>query len=255
MAQVTWVVPCYNEAQRLDLDAWVSLIDGGPEVNLLMVNDGSRDQTEQRLQQLAALRPDRIQCLSLARNRGKAEAVRRGLLQALDQGAHVVGYLDADLATPVTEAQRLTEVLERSEVDVVLAARVGLLGRRIERSAVRHYLGRVFATLASLALSLRIYDTQCGAKLFRSTPTLLAALEMPFLSRWAFDVELIGRLLVGARGVPGVALSGIVEEPLLVWRDIAGSKLKPGHMLRAVADVGRIGWNLRARRRAARAGL
>jgi dolichyl-phosphate beta-glucosyltransferase len=249
-ASATWVVPCYNEGDRLDGGAFRSLVDSEPGLSLLFVDDGSRDHTRARLAELARERDGCIHVLSLPLNQGKAEAVRQGLRDALGRGAHVVGYLDADLATPVAEARRLLRVLRERDVDVVLASRVALLGRTIERRAARHYSGRVFATLASMALGLPVYDTQCGAKLFRRTPALEAALGEPFLSRLAFDVELVGRLLVGAPGAPGLEPSRIVEEPLLVWRDVPGSKLHLAHMLRAAADVGRIAWDLRARRRA-----
>jgi len=247
---VTWVVPCYNEGDRLDGGAFLSLVDSDRGLSLLFVDDGSHDHTRGRLEELAGERSGRIRVLSLPTNQGKAEAVRTGLRDALREGASVVGYLDADLATPVAEARRLRRVLAERDVDVVLASRVALLGRTIERHVLRHYSGRVFATLASLALELPVYDTQCGAKLFRRTAALEAALGQPFLSRWAFDVELIGRLLVGAAGAPGLDPCRIVEEPLLVWRDVPGSKLRLGHMLRAAADVGRIAWDLRSRRRA-----
>jgi dolichyl-phosphate beta-glucosyltransferase len=244
--QATWVVPCYNEGDRLDGGAFLSLVDGAPETSLLFVDDGSRDHTASRLAELSLERRGRIAVLSLGSNQGKAEAVRRGLRRALEQGADLVGYLDADLATPVTEALRLLHVISERDVDVVLGSRVALLGRSIERRAMRHYSGRVFATLASMALGLPVYDTQCGAKVFRRTPALEAALGEPFLSRWAFDVELLGRLLVGARGLDPAR---IIEEPLLLWRDVPGSKLHLGQMLRSAADVAWIARDLRARRR------
>ena len=90
---------------------------------------------------------------------------------------------------------RLVDTLADDEhLQVVIGSRVGLLGHDIDRSLRRHYLGRIFATVSSAVLDLPVYDTQCGAKAFRVTPALRAALADPFTSRWAFDVELLGRL-------------------------------------------------------------
>jgi glycosyltransferase involved in cell wall biosynthesis len=194
---------------------------------LVLVDDGSTDGTGATLESLAARCPNRIDVLALDRNAGKAEAVRRGLLRALQGGARIVGYLDADLSTPVTEMERLLDRMRSSSYQVVLGSRVKLLGRTIERRMSRHYSGRVFATVASMVLRLGVYDTQCGAKLFRRSPALLAALEKPFRSRWAFDVELLQRLLCGRDGTPGIPPGDVLEEPLEVWRDVPGSKLHP----------------------------
>ncbi len=247
---LTVVVPCYNEAERLDDAPFRRFVEASAGASLIFVDDGSTDTTAQRLAALAAEQAALIQVLTLHPNGGKAEAVRRGMRAALAGGARVVGYLDADLSTPLTELPRLQEALARPGVEVALGARVALLGRDIQRSAVRHYLGRVFASVASVILQARVYDTQCGAKLFRATPTLVAALEEPFISRWAFDVELLGRLLLGVGGAPGLPISAIVEVPLATWHDIKGSKLGPVAMARTLQDLARIGFDLAARRRA-----
>jgi len=252
IGRACWVVPCYNEASRLDVAAFVDLVDADPAVALLFVDDGSRDATSEVLAGLVAQRPERIGALRLERNGGKGEAVRRGMLEALRQGAAMIGYLDADLATPTGEVTRLTQVLVARDVDVVIGSRVALLGRRIERRALRHYAGRVFATAASSVLRLPIYDTQCGAKLFRRSSALQAALATPFRSRWVFDVELLGRLLAAAgEGGEGSARAGVRlhEEPLQEWRDVAGSKLRPRHLVGAALDLSRIAVELRRRPR------
>jgi dolichyl-phosphate beta-glucosyltransferase len=249
---LTVVVPCYNEAERLDEGPLLDFLEACDGATLLFVDDGSTDATSGRLAAIAAARPTRIAVRSLQPNGGKAEAVRHGMREALGRGAALVGYLDADLSTPPAELFRLRAAFDRPGVEAVLAARVALLGTDIERSAVRHYLGRVFASLAAVILHARVYDTQCGAKLFRASPALDAALAEPFLSRWAFDVELLGRLLAGTATVPGLPTSAIVEVPLQTWHDIKGSKLGPVAMARTLAELGRIGVDLAARRRQAR---
>ncbi len=131
------------------------------------------------LNHLSDRAPDRIAWLALAANRGKAEAVRAGLLAALDrQRTRYVGYWDADLAAPLGEIDVLREVLEhRDEIDFVLGIRLRLPGSRIQRGKVRELLGRTFAAVVSLWLRHRFRDTQCGAKLFRATPRFREAVQ------------------------------------------------------------------------------
>ena len=169
----------------------------------------------------------------LERNHGKGEAVRVGLIHASRLGNAWIGYVDADLATPVGEILRLLDIATNSVgIDVVLASRIAMLGRDVRRSAFRHYTGRVFATFASAVLGKPVYDTQCGAKLFRRTAAMDRSIAVPFHSRWAFDVELLGRL--DANGVPPSAFR---EEPLQAWHDIAGSRRRVWASVRATADL------------------
>lgn len=248
MDRATLIIPCYNEARRLDPDAFDELL-ADDHVELLFVDDGSTDATREILERMAATRPGRVRVLALAQNSGKAEAVRRGLAAAIEAGrADLVGYLDADLATPASEIRRLLGVLRGNRAQVLFGARVALLGHAIERSAIRHYLGRVFATLASITLGLTTYDTQCGAKLFRVSPTLADAVGERFLSRWVFDVELLGRLLIGSATAPAIDVAEVWEEPLRAWRDVKGSKLAPRQMAKALLDLARIQRDLVRRR-------
>jgi dolichyl-phosphate beta-glucosyltransferase len=241
-AHVTWVVPCFDEAQRLDRDAFLALADGSPRRSVVFVDDGSHDGTLALLTDLAQKRPERIEVVPLSANQGKAEAVRRGMLHALAGPAEVIGYCDADLATPPAELERLAQLACDGAYDILMGSRVQLLGRTIKRNGARHYVGRVFATCASMSLGLPVYDTQCGAKLFRRGEALAAALATPFASRWAFDVELLGRLLRPAPGTAAVDIARIREEPLQAWTDVPGSKLHPLAAMRGGLDLIRLAW-------------
>lgn len=235
---VVVVVPCFNEAQRLDVARFEGLARC-PGVSLLFVDDGSKDSTGTLLTSLAARCP-RVDALHLAANVGKGEAVRVGMREALDRpSTSVVAYYDADMAAPPAELLRVLAVVRgASDVDVALASRVALLGRRIERSRWRHYQGRLFASAASAVLRAPIYDTQCGLKVMRATPALRCALDAPFSSRWAFDVELLQRLFLHSNGSP----LQIVEVPLMEWRDVSGSQLSAVARGRAFVDVLAMGW-------------
>lgn len=239
MSRLLLVVPCFNEEQRLDVDAFRSFSLPGQHLEFLFVNDGSSDGTLRVLEALRDTNPRRFSVLNLERNSGKAEAVRRGIEAALERAPDLTGFWDADLATPLTEIHGFLGVFEsRPDIRMVFGARVRLLGREISRHASRHYVGRFGATLISQTLGLAVYDTQCGAKLFRVSDTLRTVFAKPFLSRWIFDVEIIARF-VELWGRDAVARA-VYEYPVTQWRDIKGSKVKSRDFLRALRDLWRI---------------
>lgn len=233
------VVPCYNEEQRLPTDEFRSFAMEGVRLEILFVNDGSTDGTLPLLQSVASADPSRFTVLNLAQNSGKAEAVRRGILAAVERRPDLVGFWDADLATPLGELHDFLNVFRtRPEIELIMAARVRLLGRSISRNPGRHYFGRVGATLISSSLGLAVYDTQCGAKLFRVTGRTADLFATPFLSRWIFDVEIIARL-VNQRGRDAAARA-IYELPIRTWHDVKGSKVKSTDFGRALRDLWKI---------------
>lgn len=244
MTTCSLAVPCFNEAARLDFARFAALLEKGAHVSLVFVDDGSTDDTRARLESFARAQTHRVSVIHLPKNQGKAEAVRAGMLAGLDRGVDAVGYYDADLATPPDDMLEIIRHLDAPGVEAAIGSRVALLGRDIERAAARHYFGRAFATFASMALGLRVYDTQCGAKAFRATPALRAAIAEPFLSRWVFDVELIGRL-ARLRPHQKEGASWIVEVPLRRWRDVGASRLHLLSMARAAGDLVRIAAELR----------
>jgi hypothetical protein len=121
-------------------------------------------------------------------------------------------------------------------VEVFLGSRVMLMGRDIRRNAWRHYPGRVFATAASMALGLPVYDTQCGAKMFRNTQLLRNVFSTSFRTRWIFDVEIIARFIAESENRNAVA-SMIYEQPVREWRDVEGSKVGVLDLFRSARDL------------------
>ena len=245
--RVALVVPCYNEAARLQAETFLSFVATRPHVRLHFVDDGSHDETFARLQAMLPRGCGRITIRRLESNVGKAEAVRTGLLDCWAD-ANLVGFWDADLATPLEALDDFIELAERRRnVEMILGSRVALLGRDIHRRTLRHYISRVFATGASLALKLPVYDTQCGAKLFRATADLRPVFDRPFRSRWVFDVELLARYLELPVS-PGASARAdrIYELAVPAWYDVAGSKLRLLDGVRAYGELFTI-WRSRRR--------
>lgn len=224
---VCLVVPCYNERDRLEMGRFAEYSSA---LHLLFVDDGSTDGTGDFLEQHM---PAGAQCLRLGTNLGKAEAVRAGMLAACrEANTDWIGFWDADLATPLSEVAAFLDYQKicRKRVDAVFGSRVSRLGGRIERSLLRHLFGRVFATAASIALKVKTYDSQCGAKLFRRE-VVGRAFGEPFVSRWIFDLEIVLRL----------EKANVIEYPVSEWIDVKGSKLNvTSELWRTARDIARI---------------
>jgi len=95
--------------------------------------------------------------------------------------------------------------------------------------------------MAATALRLPIYDTQCGAKVFRVDDALAELFREPFLSRWIFDVEIIARRLTARRGSDGPPVRDVIYElPLTAWHDVHGSKIRLRDFVVVVGDFLRI---------------
>ena len=241
------VVPCYNEAARLDPAAFLHLVSTHPGVRLVMVDDGSVDGTWELLTSMREAAPGAVNAIRWSPNRGKAEAVRAGIAAAIAENPAIVGFFDADLSTPLRAVDDFLVLLgTRPDVEFVLGSRVLLMGRDVKRKAVRHYLGRVFATAVSLALDLPVYDTQCGAKMLRVNPATATLFATPFRSRWIFDVELIARYLRLPVAPGDVSRRDRLYELVLpAWHDKPGSKLRWYDFVQAMVDVAHI-WRERA---------
>ncbi len=228
MQKTAIIIPCYNEAHRIQKNEFLRSCDFLQHVSFVFVNDCSEDNTPHVLQELQSIKPKQISIINLAKNSGKAEAVRQGMLSAFNDNFGCIGYWDADLSTPLSNIALFIDKLNESpDRDIVMGARVQLLGRSISRRASRHYIGRVFATFASIILRLPVYDTQCGAKLFRNSPLLQQIFAEPFKTRWVFDVEILARYLsMVDTNLQQILSERIIEYPLESWTDVSGTKVR-----------------------------
>ena len=211
------IIPCYNEANRLTAEPFINFVNTEPNYSLLFVNDGSTDDTLTVLNSIKNKYPSRIHILNKNKNTGKAETIRAGMLHtATKDNFSYLAFLDADLATPINEIPLMVNILEKSSLfKIVLGSRVKRLGAKIERSEIRHYIGRFFVTYTNLLLSIGAYDSQCGAKVF-DTSQINKLFSEPFISNWFFDIEILLRS----------NKNEILEMPISSWYEVGGSKLK-----------------------------
>ncbi|MBT8256218.1 MAG: glycosyltransferase [Bacteroidia bacterium] len=233
------IIPCYNEEDRLELSTFEAFSLENAYCDFLFVNDGSSDKTAEMLESFCSTKAH-FNWIDLEKNVGKAEAIRHGVLSVRSKSIYeFIGYMDADLATPLTEIPYfIHEISRRAPRPLfVMGARIARMGASIERKARRHYLGRVFATFVSNVLRFPVYDTQCGAKMIDKS-VVFTLFEAPLITKWLFDVELIARLKrhLGTKN----AEAAILEIPLNEWKDVAGSKLKLSDFLKAPFELFRI---------------
>jgi len=215
------VIPCYNEANRLDFNAFQNFINENEDYFICFVNDGSQDETLNQLIEFEK-RNKAVQVYDLKDNVGKGEAVRKGTNYLLDYtDVQTVGYLDADLATGFDDYKRLHSVMRFSGKNAVFGSRKMNQDDTIERSAFRKLASFVIGLLVKMIIGIPIKDTQCGAKIFKRG-TALYVFNNPFKSRWLFDVEVFIRLknLFGKK-----VMHKIKEVALLKWEDVDGSKI------------------------------
>jgi len=217
--KVAIVIPFYNEGKRINSEHFNQIFSAFQYYDFLLVDDGSSDNTVAILEEFES-RFSNVVTLKLNKNVGKAEAIRSAVLSITD--VDFISYLDADLATPFSELDRLIQFSAQNlNLKIVMGARIKLIGNGVKRSLKRHYFGRVFATIVSqFVLKVAVYDTQCGAKVidYKIAKKLF---EEPFVTRWLFDVELLKRLQKTHD------LNDVVKEiPLEQWEEVGKSKIK-----------------------------
>ena len=243
MTKVCLVIPCFNEALRIDKEKFSLLIREANvndiDLHLHFVNDCSTDKTREILEQIIIDDTENTRINNLDTNVGKAEAIRITMAAFSNSDREFIGFMDADFAIPPLAVLRFIRTsLLSPEYEYFWASRIPLLGSKIQRSRSRHLSGRTFNFVIRKRLKLDIYDSQCGLKLLRNTTKLHASLREPIPDQWLFDLVLLQRLLEKSdqKTRQNVAL----EVPVIEWDDVRGSKVTLMSGLRTLVNAARL---------------
>jgi len=190
---------------------------------------------------------DNVTIINLKNNKGKAEAIRIGML-SLNESKDIsglkifsgIGFIDSDGAFKKTDVinivnffiETLNVDIHVEEVDAVISSRIKLSGHDIERNPLRHYLSRILITFLCSEWERAPYDTQCGLKIFANSAFMGRALQEHFNSRWFFDIEILMRLQILKK-----EYLLIWEKPLMYWHEVDGSRIKISNYINILKEV------------------
>ncbi len=228
------VIPAYNEERRLPrtLDSIFAYLQARPyRAEVLVVDDGSSDRTAEIVNAYREKHSE-LRLVSNQANRGKGYSVRHGMLEARGE---IALFSDADLSTPIEEAEKLLAALRDGGYDAAIGSRA--LNRsliEVHQSAIREQAGIFFNRLVRWIMGMEFSDTQCGFKAFR-TERARIIFEQQRIERFGFDPEIL--FLAKRRGLR------VAEVPVR-WSHDAGTKVNVvGDGIRMFADLLLIRWN------------
>lgn len=232
------VIPCFNEYERLQAGSYETFLKQNNNTRIIFSNDGSTDKTIEKLNAIRKIAPDKVFITSLEKNKGKAEAIREGVLYCFTSNLQFdrIAYLDADGATSLEECQSISQYINENVI-FAFGSRILKIDSNIVRKHYRHIIGRVLATVISSQLKIPVYDTQCGCKVLRADLAKEVFSER-FISKWLFDVEIFHRIirLYGTDKMRQICR----EIPLQNWIDTADSKVSFAYSFRIWYDILRI---------------
>jgi glycosyltransferase involved in cell wall biosynthesis len=232
LPRLSIVVPAYNEAARLPvtLPKLAQFCERHGSVEVLIVDDGSKDSTAEVIEEFAARYPF-TRLLQNPGNRGKGYSVRHGMQKA--QGDWILST-DADLSSPLEEVGKLLTAVERAGAAAAIGSRAldrSLVG--VHQAPLREMSGRVFNLVMRTATGLPFRDTQCGFKLFRKDAARII-FPRQRLEGFGFDVEDL--LIARIHGFP------VVEVPVR-WDNVEGTKVSALSGARAFWDLAVVRWH------------
>ncbi len=227
------VIPAYNEAARIGnaLEQVVACIhERGWNAEVIVVDDGSRDQTAEIVRTFAKNHPE-VRLLQNPGNHGKGYSVRNGILHSFGE---VVMFTDADLSAPIEEADGLFAAIAAG-ADIAIGSRwLERTRQTIRQPLYRQFFGRCFNGVTRAIMGLPYADTQCGFKAFTRAASQ-TVFQLQTIERWGFDPEIL--FIARKRGyrVDEVAVSWAHDERTRM------SYLKDG--MRMLQDIAIVRWN------------
>lgn len=211
---ISVVVPAYNEERRLPptLIDMIDFLDANiPSYEIIVVDDGSTDQTAEVVKKFERIR-EKVRLIRLAKNMGKGHAVRTGVFNA---GGTRIVFADADGATPIEELPKLLGALDNG-ADIAIGSRaIQSEDTKVKTTWLRKYPGRIFNFIVNTVVLPGISDTQCGFKIF-SREAAQEVFSKQKADRFSFDVEV---LYIAKR------LGFSIREIPVNWTNIPGSKV------------------------------
>lgn len=233
------VIPCYNEEDRLLSEEFSNFVRKNLGYHLCFVNDGSTDNTLEILNTLSIGRESHISVFNCTKNRGKAEAVRQGVLyltNTSDLDLDYIGFLDADLSTSLKDFDDLVETLNTHSYKIISGSRIERIGADITKQSTRQFISIMVNYAIQRILGMKFKDTQCGAKVMHKDVVPILFNDQ-FITRWLFDVEMFIRL---KRHYGDKTKTMIYEQPLKRWIHADGSKLSMKDSLKIGGQLLRI---------------
>lgn len=230
------IIPFYNEVLRFHTNLFLNFAESNLHIDWYFVNDGSTDSTSQVLESVKKRNPKlKITIIDLDNNLGKAQAVRKGVLLALEYNYDYIGFIDGDMQIPLAQINNLFKALNGSTVKLALSVRN--FKQHLSIFNLRSIISYLFMHLNKkiIRADITLKDTQCGCKLFMAKEGL-TLFEKPFISRWLFDLELILRL----RNRSEISKETIREVPLAGLMPSTGSKLRILQNLNLINELRRI---------------
>lgn len=232
------IVPCYNESMRISLDYWDQIIEATDTIDWIFVNDGSSDDTPKLLSQISG--GLRTTVLNLPHNKGKAEALRIGFLEATAREYEIIGLIDADGSFEKQEVIALCQKFQnkhewnssQQSYDAIFMSRNSLLNGVESVSLLRKFSGFVVSSFNSAVWRELPKDTQCGFKFFNFSNMSKSTILKPFSNSWFFEIEFLIRL----REIKHLPLF-IKEVPLNFCKHIEGSKTDKSNTLNSVQQI------------------